>query len=81
LRAPYPLASSATLWLNVKNHFDRRYYDRPYTYAWAPTGEPGNLPRLLTLNDQALHRRQEALPCKDAPHCWKPYANWNARFA
>ncbi len=36
LLAHYPLASNATLGVNVNNLFDRRYYERSYNNVWSP---------------------------------------------
>ena len=36
LLARYPLASNATLGVNVNNLFDRRYYERSYNNVWSP---------------------------------------------
>ena len=43
LLAHYPLASNATLGVNVNNLFDRRYYERSYNNVCRP-GEPRNRP-------------------------------------
>ncbi|MDU2870341.1 MAG: pseudopaline transport outer membrane protein CntO, partial [Pseudomonas aeruginosa] len=50
LLAHYPLASNATLGVNVNNLFDRRYYERSYNNVWVAPGEPRNLTMSLTLN-------------------------------
>ncbi|AAG08222.1 pseudopaline transport outer membrane protein CntO [Pseudomonas aeruginosa] len=50
LLARYPLASNATLGVNVNNLFDRRYYERSYNNVWVAPGEPRNLTMSLTLN-------------------------------
>ena len=80
LLARYPLASNATLGVNVNNLFDRRYYERSYNNVWVapaaaqPDHEPD--PELLSpLPPPGSHAMQ------DAHRCWKPSANWNARFA